>query len=40
MAIVLMLNAIASGWRAVNGVDAAASALQPQDRQTFAPILR
>jgi hypothetical protein len=38
--IALTPNAIASGRRAVDGVDADAPALQPQKRQTAAPVLR
>jgi hypothetical protein len=38
--IPLTLNAIASGRRAADGVDAGASVVQPQDRQTAAPVLR
>ena len=40
IALALTLNAIAFDQRAVNGVDADASALQPQNRQTAAPVLR
>jgi len=40
IATALRLKAVASGGRAKDGVDADASTLQPQDKQTAAPVRR
>src|SRR3972149_4471237 len=40
IATALWLKAVASGGRAKDGVDADASTLQPQDKQTAAPVRR